>query len=60
LNLAFFHYAGLKKLLDEAQDVTVGDFAADQIHDQFMRNFIKEAFDIRIQHKPISLLRIAA
>jgi site-specific DNA recombinase len=54
-HFACFHHAGLKKLLDEAQDVAIGNLACHQGQDQWVRDAIQEAFESCIHPPPIPL-----
>ena len=53
-----FHYPGPEKLFNELQDVSVSDLSRNTLHDQFVRDVIKESFDIGIQHELVTVVGV--
>src|SRR5210317_533947 len=49
------HYPGSEKFFNELQDVAVSDLSRDTLHNQFVRDVIKESFDIGIQHELVTV-----
>ena len=52
------HYPGSEKFFNELQDVAVSDMSRDTLHNQFVRDVIKESFDIGIQHELVTVVGI--
>jgi site-specific DNA recombinase len=55
-HFALFHHAGLEKLRDEVQDVSISNLAGHQVENTVVRDTVKESFEISIHHHAISLL----
>ena len=51
-------YPGPEKFFNELQDVAVSDLGRDTLHNQFVRDVIKESFDIRIRHELMTVVGI--
>jgi HEAT repeat protein len=45
------HNPGRKKRLDKSEDISIGDLLSQSLHDDRMREVIKEAFDVGVQNK---------